>query len=356
MTKKQLLYLALLIIFVSVSCGLPASATYLTPTPDAGTFTPIPQAWVTPDPNATATATPFQPLGPTSTFIVTPTVEPTQRVAGGDAADIPNLPVPVRTQVPLPAGTFNMLVLGSDYRPESGYRTDVIMLVSVNARKGMVSVISFPRDLYVNIPGWMTDRINTAQARGGFNTMADTFEYNFGVRPTHYVMTNFQGFVGIINGLGGINVEVGHYLSDVCDLPQSRGGYCTVEAGTNFMDGDMALWYVRSRKTTSDLDRLQRAQEVLYAIFRQLMSRNAVARFPELYKEYQSSVETNLGLDDLLPLLPVASQVLKDSSRVRRFAIDAGEVIPYITETGAQVLLPDYNAINLIIQEAIFNQ
>jgi anionic cell wall polymer biosynthesis LytR-Cps2A-Psr (LCP) family protein len=166
-------------------------------------------------------------------------------------------------------------------------------------------------------------------------------------------MTNFQGFTGIIDGLGGINVNIGQTLTDKCDLPQAVNTYCTVNPGVMKMDGQTALWYVRSRHTTSDIDRGRRAQEVLYAIFAKLMSLNAVARLPELYAAYASSVETNLGVDTLTPLLPVASQVLGDSSRIHRYTIGAGQVYDFITSEGAMVLLPNYDAIRAILNQAL---
>jgi LCP family protein required for cell wall assembly len=253
----------------------------------------------------------------------------------------------------IPPGVRNILVLGSDWRPNSGYRTDVIMLVSLNPGKGTVSIISFPRDLYVQIPGVGMDRINTAQARGGFKLMADTFEANFGIRPEHYVMTNFKGFTGIINSLNGIDVNVGQRLSDTCDLPQGSNGYCTVQPGIVHMDGATALWYVRSRHTTSDFDRERRAQEVLYAVTVKLLSLQAVTHAAEFFNNYRSSVETDLSLPDMLPLVQLSSQII-DPSQTHRYTIGAGQVTNYVVpNSGAMVLLPNRSAIMAIIQEAI---
>lgn len=347
--NKSLTRLTFILLLVSLACSLP-SYMQQQATPAA-----VSQLLVTADPNATVTPTPFQPIGPTSTPLPTETPVPTI-TPEPDLANIPGVPTPIRINQELPEGLVNFLVLGNDWRPSSGFRTDVILLVSINKSKGTVSVVSFPRDLYVTIPGWGTDRINTAFTRGGFNMLADTFEFNFGVRPTHYIMTNFQGFIGIINSLGGINVNVGQYLSDKCDLPQAVNTYCTVYPGSVRMDGATALWYVRSRHTSSDFDRGRRAQEVLYALFAKLMSLDAVARLPELYTAYKSSVETNLSVDVMAPLLPVATQVLSDSSRIHRYAIGPGQVSNYTTPGGAMVLLPNYEAIAAIIQQALMGE
>jgi anionic cell wall polymer biosynthesis LytR-Cps2A-Psr (LCP) family protein len=186
--------------------------------------------------------------------------------------------------------------------------------------------------------------------------LADTFEYNFGVRPTFYVMTNFEEFKSIINSLGGITVEAGAFLSDSCDLPQSRAGRCTVYPGKVNMDGAMALWYVRSRHTSSDFDRGRRAQEVTYALFNRMVQGDIVARAPEIYKSYQSSVDTNLSLNEIMPLLPVALKVSSDSSLVHRYTIGPAYVYNYVTSEGAMVLLPNYNAIIQLLSEAVFKQ
>lgn len=350
--SKQLLRLALLLILVSVACSLPAYASQSTQAPQPQAVSAL---YVTAGPDATLTPTPFQPIGPTSTATITATPTPTE-TPEPTGLEIPGLPTPVRVSQKLPDGQINLMVIGNDYRPNAGFRTDVLMLVSINTGKGTVSVVSFPRDLYVTIPGWETNRINTAFPRGGFNTLADTLEYNFGVRPTYYIMTNFQGFISIVNSLGGVNVNVGQSLSDTCDLPQEVNGYCSVSPGSVSMDGATALWYVRSRHSSSDFDRLRRAQEVLYAVFAKLMSLDAVSRLPELYSAYKSSVETNMSVESIAPLLPVASQVIGDSSRVRRFSIGPAQVSNYITSGGAMVLLPNYGAISSIIAEAIYNQ
>lgn len=280
---------------------------------------------------------------------------------------------PARTPAPvmppsgraMPEGVVNIMVLGSDFRPGGGARTDAIMLVSVNTDKKTVSVVSFPRDLYVPIPGWTTERLNTAFAHGGFDTLADTMEANFAVRPSGYVLTDFQGFKGIIDSLGGVEIYAGDRLVDRCDLPIAVDGQCAIEPGRHTMDGATALWYIRSRHTSSDLDRLRREQEVLMGIFIRLMSGGGLQDLPGLVAGYKNSVQTNLTVQALAPLLPTAASVFSDrgsssdrdrsSGSIRRYALTANEAVPFVTDTGAQVLLPDYDAINAILDEAIFN-
>jgi LCP family protein required for cell wall assembly len=310
--------------------------------------------------NATPTPTPFQPLAPTYTPAPSPTPLPTVTQTPEPFIITPTNSAPtfpeVRPGGPLPGNIVNIMLLGSDARPGGGYRTDVMMLVSINRTAGTVSLVSFPRDLYVDITGWQTNRLNTAMAVGGFNTLAATYQANFGVRPAYYILTNFTGFKSIINSLGGIDVKAEKSLRDKCDLPWADGaGYCSIEApATVPMNGDDALWYVRSRHSTSDFDRLRRAQEVIRAIFVGLMSRNAIARAPELFAIYSNNVETNLTLDQILPLLPIAQEIIKDPRQVRRYAITPSQAVPFVTPEGAMVLWPNLDAIRAIVYQAVF--
>jgi LCP family protein required for cell wall assembly len=214
-----------------------------------------------------------------------------------------------------------------------------MMLLSLYTKQGTASIVSFPRDLYVDIPGWEMQRLNTAQQHGGFELTQKTFAENFGVQPVHYIMTNFAGFKGIIDTLGGVDVQAAQSLSDKCDLPQAVNHYCNVSPGTVHMNGATALWYVRARYSTSDLDRTRRAQEVIQAMFLKLISLNAIARGPELFTEFKSSVDTDLTLQDIISLLPMATK-LADLSHVKRYSIGWADVTSWITPEGADVLLP----------------
>ena len=357
MTKKLVL-LTLIILLVAHGCSAPIAAAL---TVDPSTPQAVAALLVKAGPNATATPTPFQPVGPTpipsTTLLPTLTASPTPTATPEPQITEAPIPSPIPVSETMSPGTVNIMVLGNDSRPhEGGFRTDVIMFVSIDKGKGRLSIISFPRDLYVTIPGWSTQRINTAFTYGGFPLLAETLQTNFGIRPQYYLMTNFQGFKGIIDSLGGINVDVGANFSDACDLTQAVNGRCTVKPGKVVMDGATALWYVRSRHTTSDFDRTRRAQEVLYGLFGRFMHIDAITRLPELYSSYKSSVETNMTLEDMLPLLPIASKIAGDSSRIHRYSVTPGMVSDYITEGGAMVLLPNYYAINAMINEAINGQ
>ena len=271
--------------------------------------------------------------------------EPIQRVFAPPSIE-PVIPLPPPADaLPLPAGTVNVLLLGSDEREEiGGIRTDTLLLVSFHPKKGAVSVISFPRDLYVYIPGWTVRRINEAYQHGGFELLAETFDYNFGVRPDYFVLVNFGVFKQAVDGLGGIDVQVAASLHE--------GDYF-VSPGLVHMDGEMALWYVRSRYTTSDFERMLRQQEVLMAVFQRMISQDALKKIPHLYALYEKSVVTNIGLERALAWAGVARRIADDTETIQPLTIDRAYVTPYRTPGGAQVLLPERGPIWAALNEML---
>lgn len=292
---------------------------------------------------ALATATPFQPGN-----------EQTAQTGEVDVVVVDGpTPTPTEDVLEKPEGQINILLLGSDVRPDDGgFRTDVIMWVSLNPADEHVSIISFPRDLFVSIPGWGSNRINTAFQYGGFDLLADTFETNFGIRPDYYVMVDFNGFKTVINDLGGIDVYTAYNLSDTCATWINASGYCSVGPGLVHMNGEVALWYARSRYTTSDIDRARRAQEVGEAIFNRMVSLDALVRAPELYNSYVNYVQTDIGLSEVVSLLPFASKI-NENGDIRNYVVDYNYAYDWITTAGAQVLVPDYNAIESLLIEAL---
>ena len=301
--------------------------------------------------SGTPTPTPFQPLdssseggsiGQNEGNLSTPTA-------------IPPTPTPYADLgFELPQSMVNILLLGSDHRADRSFRTDVIMMLSLDPVKGTAVLISFPRDLYVSIPGIGMERINTSQEFGGFPLTQKMFKLNFGVEPDYYMLTDFSGFSGIVDTLGGIDVYAQYNMTDVCDLPIGVDSSCTINAGWNHFDGQTALWYVRARKATSDFDRTRRAQEVITAIFKKMMSLNAINRVPELYNMFKASVETNVPLTTIANLMPLAVKIANDPNMVKRFAIGPDQVTSYVVPvSGAQVLLPNQDAVMTLMREAM---
>ena len=241
-----------------------------------------------------------------------------------------------------------IVVQGSDQRSgEYGHRSDAIMLFCIDVETNTVKILSIPRDLYIYLPGWRVDRINVADGMGGPEMVAETILYNFGLEVDHWVRVDFTGFMRVVDSLGGLEVEVTSHLSDFC------GQHWSYSPGIHHMNGFQALCYVRMRKTTSDFDRLRREQEIAHALFKRVLSLDGLSRLPDLFNQYQDLVETDMGLGDLLTLLPVALEASKDSSRIEAYAIDSAMAIPWrVPGSGASVVLPQWENIGAMLQDS----
>jgi len=293
----------------------------------------------------TFTPTPFQPAGEVP---ITPTPEWTL-TATPDESKIISL------GLERPQGQVNILLMGSDFRPGLGYRTDVMMLLSLMPEQNLITLTSFPRDLYVDLPGYGYERINAALEFGGFPLVQETFDYNFDVPVDYYMLTDFSGFVSIIDTLGGITVNAAYELYDTCDLPQAVDHMCYVPAGRITMNGETALWYVRSRYSTNDFDRTRRAQEVITAIVQKTMSLDALNRAAELFDLFRYSVETDVPFDLIVKMLPLAANYLQDPTILQRYAITEADVTDYLVPvSGAMVVIPNNDAVAKIIQQAVY--
>ena len=314
---------------------------------------------VTVNPLATATATPFPPQPPTITPPPTGTATATPLATatavepwGFYAAPIEPSAIEIQREapiIPFADDVVNIAILGSDARPfTGGHRTDTIMVVSLDPSRGTVTLLSFPRDLYVFIPGWRVDRINIADGRGGPDLLEQVILYNFGIPIDFWVRMEFGGFRSLIDSLGGVDVEIGRYYADECG-----GAWMQFPPGVRHMDGFTSLCYARMRKAASDFDRLRRQQELVLAIFKRGVSLDGLSRLPELYRQFISTVETDAELADLLPLLPLAVRLAGDSAGFRRYAVDTTMATGWrVPSSGASVQLPNDAAIQAMLAEA----
>lgn len=254
----------------------------------------------------------------------------------------------------------NVLFLGLDRRPgeEGPSRTDTMIIATLDPVTRSAGLLSIPRDLWVDIPGFEENRINMAYFLGevsgypgGGPTLAErTVELNFGV-PIHYqVLIDFEGFVAAVDALGGISVDVERAIYDP-NYPDNNFGVMSIyiPAGQQWMDGETALRYVRSRSGSSDWERGRRQQKVLLAIRDRVLRLDLLPRLPELLQRFGGILETNLQPAQILALAQIAPQV--SSGNIRLEVIDHTRSIPVILESGADVLFPDRASICQVIQE-----
>lgn len=280
--------------------------------------------------------------------------------------------VPCRPHQTLPPSSaqdrVTVLVLGLDERSEEDriWRTDVMLLLTLDRAHHRAGMLSIPRDLWVPIPGFANDRINTAYGLGeqhgypggGPALAVATVEYNLGVPIDYYVLLNFEGFVQGIDLIGGIDVDVPMVIDDPNYL-EPDGVTLTplhIDAGMQHFDGDTALRYVRTRYVRGgDISRTQRQQQVVMAVLDKITRLNLLPdllrRSPELTAAFEATVQTDMPLSKLVSLASEAAQV--DRGTVRARVLDQNCVEPWTTPTGGQVLLPVWPEI-LAARDAVF--
>jgi len=261
-------------------------------------------------------------------------------------------------------GRTNLLLLGIDRRDGTdwAYRTDTILIVTVDPDGGVASMLSIPRDLQVAIPGYGEDRINTANVFGyqqegsdaGPALLKATIEGNFGIPIDGYLMIDFDAFVQIVDALGGIDIDVPETLHDTRypdPRPEDPYGFKTVhfDAGWQHMDGARAIEYARSRMSTTDFDRAKRQQMILLAIRKKALSLGGIARWPAVAAAVMAGVKTDLDVGNLLGLALLAAQT--DPANVRQVVLEHPLVTSYERADGAAVELPNWDLINPILEE-----
>jgi LCP family protein required for cell wall assembly len=192
-------------------------------------------------------------------------------------------------------GTLNFVLLGSDSRDPSNSgkgRSDSIMVVHLNNARDKAYVISFPRDMYVPIPGHGKNKINAAFSYGGSKLTVSTLENLLGVRMDHLALIDFEGFIGLTDDLGGVTVKNKHAFSS--------HGY-SYPKGKITIKGKQALWFVRERHSLprGDLDRSENQRRVIKAIIDKGLSASAMAD-PVRYLKFVSGVAQHLTVDSTL--------------------------------------------------------
>jgi LCP family protein required for cell wall assembly len=254
---------------------------------------------------------------------------------------------------------INVLLLGIDEREnvDGPWRTDTMIVLTIDPVNKTGGMLSIPRDLWVPIPGYDNRRINQANylgdaydyPGGGPALAARTVEYNLGVPIHYYVRVNFQAFIEIVDRIGGIDVYVEEEIDDPLypsSDPDDPHGYDPfyIPAGLQHMDGELALKYARTRHTAGgDFDRAARQQQVMRAILDKVtrleLLPQLLPQIPEMWSTLNDSVETNLTLDQIVSLAHLATEVPGENIRS---AVIGGPPYTefYETPDGQQVLYP----------------
>lgn len=253
------------------------------------------------------------------------------------------------------AERVTVLVLGIDRRSgdtEKGYRTDTLMLVTVDPLARTAAVLTIPRDLWVDIPDYGSDTINTANfygdvyeyPGGGPALAVRTIEHNFGIPVNYYVRIDFTAFETVVDTIGGIDIDNPAEIDDP-EYPAITGyGYDPfyLAAGPQHLNGYDALRYARTRHGSTDVDRGTRQRQVVMAVFDRVLSRDMlptlITKAPTLYRTLNDNVSTNMTLDQMVSLALLAKEIPRGS--VQSEGITYEYVLEYTLPNERQVLVP----------------
>jgi len=242
----------------------------------------------------------------------------------------------------------NILILGLDYADSDSpvARSDTIIVSTFVPLEPYIGFLSIPRDLWVVIPNIGENRINTAHffaesqnPGSGPQATIDTINLNMGISIPYYIRVKFNGFIDVVNALGGIEI----------DIPEAMAGY---PAGKHYLNGKKALAFARSREYADDFQRMQQAQILIKALFKNILFPRNWTRFPSVVEAAFRAVDTNIPIW-LYPRLGLAILRAGTSGFDSR-VIDREMVTPFTTEQGAAVLLPQWEIIYQLIDE-MFN-
>jgi LCP family protein required for cell wall assembly len=246
----------------------------------------------------------------------------------------------------LPPPHVDLLVMGLDSRAGQGTvsRSDSIMLVGIDPALMRVSLLSIPRDLYIEVPNYGLQSINAVNMLGemeqpgsGPALLSSSIQQSFGVGPERYIRVDFDGFVELVDAVGGVTIYVDRVIVDDA-YPTDAGDVVSVrfESGWQHMDGARALMYARTRHADDDYRRAERQQQVLIALAGRLVN---PLYWPRAWEVLTRQVDTDLTLWDIITIAPPA---LLNAGRFEQLVINRD----YVVGTAEGHAVPDYEQIS----------
>jgi len=257
---------------------------------------------------------------------------------------------------PLLERTLNILVLGSDRRPDTpNWRTDVMMIVALDLEGGQAGVISIPRDVYIDaIPNHQPNRVNVIDYLGerdepdggGPALLKEIIHDRMDIRIDHFLRFDFSSFQEVVDALGGVTVEVDCPYYDYFSIEDV---VLNIQPGLVEMSGAEALVYVRSRRLGGDLDRVRRQQRFVWAVRNQVLNDNLLPRVPALYQALDDSVQSDIGIINAIRIVRFALAL--DETDIHGFALAPPTMLTSGWRLGMSVFVPDWPTIRASAQE-----
>lgn len=293
--------------------------------------------------------------------------------ASGATVTDPKTGQPIVVDIPEWDGVerVTILLLGIDERKQENgpFRTDTMLILTIDPASKTAGMLSIPRDLWVQIPTMDTDgKINTAHflgdaynyPGGGPALARETVRESLGIPIDYYIRVNFDAFEKVIDAIGGVEICVPEEIDD----PQypCYDAYCYdplhIEAGCQTMNGSLALKYARTRHTGTDIDRAKRQQQVILAARDKVVEQNLlpqlVPQAPALLDTLQYAVQTDLSLDQMIRLAKLATEI--DPKKIKQATIDENMVVAYDAPTNPpqNVLVPIREKVRAL-RDQLFN-
>lgn len=239
---------------------------------------------------------------------------------------------------------INILLVGLDTRPrQTRGRSDAMLLCSVNTESRKLTVVSFMRDMYVTIPGYVDHKLNSAYAWGGMALLRQTLLVNFGVSVDGVFAVDFDAFSQVIDSVGGVDIR----------LTDSEAKYLGLEPGQQLLNGETALIYARIRSIgNGDFDRTVRQQNILQAVLRQCAQMGA-GELHGLLEQLLPLVTTDLEKGKILQYLVQVAPVLS-SLETEKLRLPAQGAYRDAWVSDMWVLLPDLAENRRILSQAIY--
>ncbi len=211
---------------------------------------------------------------------------------------------------PFTSSRVNLLISGYDTDHHGISRTDAMMVVSIDPEKEDMSLVSVPRDSRVNIPDRGINKANSAYAFGGIDLTIETLESLLKIPIDYYVNLDFQGFVNVIDAIGGVEIEIEQRM----EYQDEAGNlHINFEPGEKTLDGEEALEYVRFREPVrGDIGRIKRQQKFVRAVLQRLSRPGIIFDTPEILNEGLNSIYTDLDITEAISLSRVIMDIELD--------------------------------------------
>ena len=256
-------------------------------------------------------------------------------------------------------GITNILLVGQDRREgEPRQRSDTMILCTFNTNNNTFTMTSFLRDTYVYIPGYGNNKLNAAYCWGGFNLLNETLALNFGVHVDANVEVDFNGFIGIIDLLGGVDIELtakeAAYMNEHKGFEYNKNEVWNLVEGVNHLNADQALAYARIRKLDSDFGRTNRQRKVILALLNAYKNKS-LTTMVGLLNDILPLITTNMTDAEIINYFYAFFPMMANASVSTQYIPASGTYVDqYVTGVGSS-LVPDLAANRSILAEILYN-